>query len=285
MSSIPIKQWFADLSRRILGRSAHPVAIRVSNPCLAQDPLRQTLHVLRISPSQLHHQLYTAIPFCSCLDILIQNGNLSIACSAFDVWFSGGLCRCSLRHSSSFLAQWAFHNKWPMGCRCIRLSGHIWYVSSTIQKDDILTCLAGVNWPGHVDAMIPEGLQYRSISDIISMAKSVGINSIRLTYATEMIDQIESNGGVDVTVQAALVAALGQDNGTAIFEKVLSHNPSFSSNTTRLEVSRCSDFEDDSSAKSSLPRSLTQSRVQRKKMKSMCTSTTIYPSLAGVATP
>lgn len=105
-----------------------------------------------------------------------------------------------------------------------------------VDASGLAVTYAGVNWPGHVDAMIPEGLQYRSISDIISMAKSVGINSIRLTYATEMIDQIESNGGVDVTVQAALVAALGQDNGTAIFEKVLSHNPSFSSNTTRLEV-------------------------------------------------
>lgn len=171
-----------------------------------------------------------------------------------------------------------------MGCRCIRLSGHIWYVSSATRKDGILTYLAGVNWPGHVDAMIPEGLQYRSISDIISMAKGVGINSIRLTYATEMIDQIESNGGVDVSVQAALVAALGQDNGTAVFEKVLSHNPSFSSNTTRLEVRRHSDFEDDSSANASLPRSLTQSRPRRKKMKFIYTSTTIYPRLAGVAT-
>lgn len=116
------------------------------------------------------------------------------------------------------------------------------------------------------------------------MAKGVGINSIRLTYATEMIDQIESNGGVDVSVQAALVAALGQDNGTAVFEKVLSHNPSFSSNTTRLEVRRHSDFEDDSSANASLPRSLTQSRPRRKKMKFIYTSTTIYPRLAGVAT-
>ncbi|KAI4595556.1 hypothetical protein KJ359_006902 [Pestalotiopsis sp. 9143b] len=70
----------------------------------------------------------------------------------------------------------------------------------------------------------------------LAVTYGVGINSIRLTYATEMIDQIESNGGVDVSVQAALVAALGQDNGTAVFEKVLSHNPSFSSNTTRLEV-------------------------------------------------
>lgn len=95
---------------------------------------------------------------------------------------------------------------------------------------------AGVNWPGHLDVMIPEGLQYRSISDIMAMLKGLGINSIRLTYAIEMIDQIEDNAGQDVPIQAAFVDALGQGNGTAIFEKVLSLNPSFSNDTTRLEV-------------------------------------------------
>ncbi|KAI0121035.1 glycoside hydrolase superfamily [Xylariales sp. AK1849] len=95
---------------------------------------------------------------------------------------------------------------------------------------------AGVNWPGHADTMIPEGLQYASIEDIVSKIKSIGMNSIRLTYAIEMIDQIEENGGNDVPVQTAFTDALGQGNGTAIYQKVFANNPSLGNDTTRLQV-------------------------------------------------
>lgn len=37
--------------------------------------------------------------------------------------------------------------------------------------------------------MVPEGLQYQSVETIVSKIKSLGMNSIRLTYATELIDQ------------------------------------------------------------------------------------------------
>ncbi|KAI1850386.1 hypothetical protein JX266_004244 [Neoarthrinium moseri] len=95
---------------------------------------------------------------------------------------------------------------------------------------------AGVNWPGHVDTMIPEGLQYQSVETIVSKIKSIGINSIRLTYAIEMIDQIENNGGNDIPIRTAFTNALGQDNGTAIYEKVMTNNPAFGDETTRLQV-------------------------------------------------
>ncbi|KAH6649182.1 glycoside hydrolase superfamily [Truncatella angustata] len=78
---------------------------------------------------------------------------------------------------------------------------------------------AGVNLPGHVETMIPEGLQYQSVSDVVSMVKSIGMNSIRLTCSIEMIDQIEENGGRDIAISAAFVNALGQENGTSVFEK------------------------------------------------------------------
>lgn len=131
--------------------------------------------------------------------------------------------------------------------------------------------------------MIPEGLQYRSISDIMAMLKGLGINSIRLTYAIEMIDQIEDNAGQDVPIQAAFVDALGQGNGTAIFEKVLSLNPSFSNDTTRLEVSGSSNSHSGLPANSS--RCLTQSRPRHSKTKYLFTSTTIFPRPAGVVPP
>ncbi|KAH7118557.1 beta-1,6-galactanase [Dactylonectria estremocensis] len=95
---------------------------------------------------------------------------------------------------------------------------------------------AGVNWPGHGEAMVPEGLQYRSIADIVSDIKSLGMNAIRLTYAIEMIDQIYANDGVDVPIGTAFTEALGSTNGTAVLNKILANNPEFTADTTRTEV-------------------------------------------------
>lgn len=96
---------------------------------------------------------------------------------------------------------------------------------------------AGVNWPGHVNTMVPEGLQYESIEGVVSQIKSLGMNAIRLTYAIEMVDQIYDNGGQDVPIQKAFTDALGQENGTALFSRVIAKNPSFNNATTRLQVS------------------------------------------------
>lgn len=96
---------------------------------------------------------------------------------------------------------------------------------------------AGANWPGAGEAMLPEGLQYQSIATIVSKIKSIGMNSIRLTYAIEMIDQIYDNGGKDIDIQTAFTNALGAANGTKILQKVLANNPQFTAATTRLQVS------------------------------------------------
>lgn len=76
----------------------------------------------------------------------------------------------------------------------------------------------GVNWAGHTETMIPEGLQYQSIEFIVSKIKGIGINSIRLTYAISMIDEIEDNGGKDIPIRTAFINALGQTNGISICE-------------------------------------------------------------------
>ena len=95
---------------------------------------------------------------------------------------------------------------------------------------------AGVNWPGHMEAMIPEGLQYQSIANIVAKIRSLGMNSIRLTYATEMVDNIIDQGG-DVSIRSSFIKALGQQKGSDVFSKVLKSNPSFTASTTRLQVS------------------------------------------------
>lgn len=96
----------------------------------------------------------------------------------------------------------------------------------------------GVNWPGAGEVMIPEGLQYSSVASIASKIKSLGMNSVRLTFAIEMIDDIKDNGG-DVTIQNAFKKALGDANGTAVYNQVIKNNPQFGSSTTRLQVWGC----------------------------------------------
>nr|XP_036588516.1 beta-1,6-galactanase [Colletotrichum truncatum]KAF6799889.1 beta-1,6-galactanase [Colletotrichum truncatum] len=96
--------------------------------------------------------------------------------------------------------------------------------------------IAGVNWVAHGEVMIPEGLQHRSIQEIVTQITSIGLNAIRLTYATQMIDQLMENFGQDITIEKAFHGALGLENGTYVLDQVLYHNPSFSKNTTRLEV-------------------------------------------------
>lgn len=96
---------------------------------------------------------------------------------------------------------------------------------------------AGVNWPGAGEVMIPEGLQYQSIASIVSKIKSIKMNSVRLTFAIEMIDNIKDNGG-DVTVQNAFTKALGSTNGPKVYQQFISKNPQFNDKTTRLQVCR-----------------------------------------------
>ncbi|KAF2824435.1 glycosyl hydrolase family 5 protein-like protein/cellulase, partial [Ophiobolus disseminans] len=91
----------------------------------------------------------------------------------------------------------------------------------------------GVNWPGAGEVMIPEGLQYQSIESIVSKIKNLKMNSVRLTFAIEMIDDIKDRGG-DVTIQKAFQKALGS-KGDAVYANVVKNNPQFSATTTRLQ--------------------------------------------------
>ena len=94
---------------------------------------------------------------------------------------------------------------------------------------------AGVNWPGAADTMLPEGLQYNSVANIVGLIKSLDMNVVRLTFAIEMVDDIYDDSP-DQTLQATLVKALGQANGTTILGQILKRNPDFTAETTRLEV-------------------------------------------------
>ncbi|EHL01724.1 putative endoglucanase E1 [Glarea lozoyensis 74030] len=101
-------------------------------------------------------------------------------------------------------------------------------------KNEVVTPV-GVNWPGHGEAMIPEGLQYASINKVLKDIKSLNLNIIRLTFSIQMIDEIYSKGN-DTTVKESFLKALGTTNGTAIYKKFLQKNPQFDDTTTRLQV-------------------------------------------------
>ncbi|KAL8839757.1 MAG: hypothetical protein Q9170_001628 [Blastenia crenularia] len=94
---------------------------------------------------------------------------------------------------------------------------------------------AGVNWPGAADSMVPEGLQYASIPDIVTKIKNIGMNVIRLTWAVEMVDDILDNGE-DVEIKTSFTNVLGVKNGTKVYNAVMKNNPSFAPNITRLQV-------------------------------------------------
>jgi hypothetical protein len=93
----------------------------------------------------------------------------------------------------------------------------------------------GINWPGAADTMLPEGLSYQSIENIVGVVSETGFNAVRLTFAIEMVDDILDNGG-DVSLNDTLINALGPANGTIVLQRILANNPQFTAATTRLQV-------------------------------------------------
>ncbi|KAK5630330.1 hypothetical protein RRF57_006045 [Xylaria bambusicola] len=144
-------------------------------------------------------------------------------------WLTSWLAVLSALFSLSLSTEIEPRASWPNGP--LVTSGR-WITDATGAK----VTYVGINWPGSLETMIPEGLQYQSIEALVSKIKSLGMNVIRLTYATEMIDQYYDNDEKDITIQQAFVDALGQQDGMAIYEKVVSNNPSFGAETTRLQV-------------------------------------------------
>ena len=95
---------------------------------------------------------------------------------------------------------------------------------------------AGVNWPGSGETMIPEGLEWSSVDDILDLVKSVGFNFIRLTYAIEAVDQIYERDGQDVPIEVALISGLGYANGTKVTNEMIAKNAGWTKDTKRFEI-------------------------------------------------
>ncbi|CAN9176405.1 unnamed protein product [Alternaria alternata] len=91
------------------------------------------------------------------------------------------------------------------------------------------------NWPGHQEIMIPEGLQHSSVEDIVSWFPKLGLNSVRMPFAIEMVDDYLENSP-DQTLEKSVLNAIPGTNGTDVLNSILEKNPQFTKNTTRLQV-------------------------------------------------
>lgn len=98
------------------------------------------------------------------------------------------------------------------------------------------TYWAGVNWPLNDGSMLPEGIEWRSVDDILDFVTQVGFNFIRMGYATEMVNDVYERNGSDVSLHESLVDALGEENGTSICRRISEKNSLWNENTTRFQV-------------------------------------------------
>jgi hypothetical protein len=84
--------------------------------------------------------------------------------------------------------------------------------------------------------MVPEGLEWKSVDEILDQVQSVGFNFIRLTYAIEAIDQVYARNMSDVPLEVAMINALGYENGTRVTRQIVEKNPSWSKDTGRFQI-------------------------------------------------
>jgi endoglucanase len=91
-----------------------------------------------------------------------------------------------------------------------------------------------VNWSGHLEVNIPEGLDKQSIDTITTTIKNQGFNCVRLTYS---IDQaLNPNLPVSQSfLNAAAAASVSQSDMVNLYHNALAHNP-FLSNATTQDV-------------------------------------------------
>lgn len=90
-----------------------------------------------------------------------------------------------------------------------------------------------VNWAGHMETNIPEGLQHQSVDYIASFIANAGFNCVRLTYSIDMA--LDPDMPVlDSFNAAATSTGLGQGL-IALYPQVVQNNP-FVATASRIDV-------------------------------------------------
>ncbi|KAL2148084.1 hypothetical protein VTH82DRAFT_2465 [Thermothelomyces myriococcoides] len=81
-----------------------------------------------------------------------------------------------------------------------------------------------VNWAGHMETNIPEGLQHRSMDAIADWIAGQGFNCVRLTYSID--HALDPTVPVSTSfAKAASAAGVPADEMAALFERVAANNP------------------------------------------------------------
>lgn len=89
-----------------------------------------------------------------------------------------------------------------------------------------------VNWAGHMEANVPEGLHRQSMDYIVGWIKQQGFNCVRLTYSTDMA--LNPNLRVaDSFTAAATAANVPLADMTRIYGQITEKNPWIANSTTR----------------------------------------------------
>lgn len=89
-----------------------------------------------------------------------------------------------------------------------------------------------VNWPGHMETHIPEGLQHQSVSKIASWVASAGFNCVRLTYSVDAaLDPDQSVS--DAFNAAAGEAKVSTEDMKKLYDSAQSKNSWLSSASTQ----------------------------------------------------
>lgn len=89
-----------------------------------------------------------------------------------------------------------------------------------------------VNWAGHLEANVPEGLHHKPIDTIAAWIANAGFNCVRLTYSIDMALSPNTTVSSSFT-NAGTVSGVGADALNAVYAQALIQNPWLSTATTR----------------------------------------------------
>ncbi|KAK3313786.1 glycoside hydrolase family 5 protein [Apodospora peruviana] len=90
-----------------------------------------------------------------------------------------------------------------------------------------------VNWAGHQEANIPEGLDKQPVGYIVDWIKQQGFNCVRLTYSIDHALNGNTMKVADSFSQAAAAAGVPAPAMTGLYANVISKNPFIATATTR----------------------------------------------------
>lgn len=89
-----------------------------------------------------------------------------------------------------------------------------------------------VNWGGHLEANVPEGLQHQPVDTIASWVASAGFNCVRLTYSIDMALSPTIPVATSFT-NAGVTSGVGAPAMNAVYATALSKNPFLGTATTQ----------------------------------------------------